>query len=143
VYSIQWAEDVVKAHYRKHARASYFLLVSLDFTTKLLANWLVRNDPRWDLYKMLIEEAEKRSISDHSDPGVSFWLRAVSKRLTESARDGSNWLLTRIQTSPMLKKRWLEGLPSADSQKRPGDQPGQLFLFPDKEVPCFPNSVKP
>jgi len=128
MYALDWAENVVKAHYRAHPRASYFLLVLLELTTKDLAKWLARSEERWELYKSMVKLAENRSVSEHNDPGVSLWLRDVDKMLQENEGSGSKYLLTLLMNTPTLKKHWLERLPSADQGKIRGDLPGQLHL---------------
>jgi len=129
VYAIQWAEDRIKEHYRAHARASYFLHILLDITTKVLANWLANNDPRWELYKKMANLAEKWSIGSADDPGVRHFLGNCVKMLQSNASTASNWLLTRLKTSSKLNLRLRERLPSADPKKEiPGDLPGQLIM---------------
>lgn len=69
-YSRSWAESVVKAHHKAHARASYLIQVSTHVTMNSIALWLARSgkdalsNALWLFWKafcdVLEENLEKR-----------------------------------------------------------------------------------
>lgn len=133
-YSPEWARARIKEWWQAHARAAFFLIRVLDITVEDLAKWLGSNDPRWNLCKGLVKLAEDYSFVGQDGPYVSLCYTAWSNLLTENSTYGSDWLLTRVESSPMLKKRSRERRAKpAPENSLSRDLPGQLLLF-DVEV---------
>jgi hypothetical protein len=128
MYSVKWAEDVVKLHYKSHARVSYFLLNCLDVTVNDLARWIAKRDPRWEAYKKIAKIFEEHSAFSASDPSVSFCLSEVDKMVHQKAVDGSNWLLTRLQASNILKKQFVQRRAKPDPENFQAARPDRLLF---------------
>lgn len=60
MYSRLWAENVQRNHYKNHSRVAYFLFTHTLLSSKILVNWLMKNDWRWYDYKRAIDFIESR-----------------------------------------------------------------------------------
>jgi len=133
MYSIQWATDVVKAHYMAHARASYFLVSQTVLTTNLLARWLAKRDPRWECHKKCVLFVETYPIADTTHMFSKNMLGDMAKFLLESGSMGAVSYLTAAKLDEKLDLSAVSGARSADSRQRrandPKELPGQLHIL--------------
>lgn len=70
MYSMNWARDVVKTHYKRYTRASYLILTSTHLTTEIVARWLAKSNDSllsrhlWEFWRTFVpklqQELDKR-----------------------------------------------------------------------------------
>lgn len=137
MYALSWAETVVSNHYKKHARAAYYVLCRSPILPKTLSLWVARRDPRWELFKKLVSFLETFLISPQEAPeyytNVSLnWLSAMDQTLEQLAHTPWQAVLTHLQVCPMLKKQSFKAraaLPVVDgAETAPVNDGEQLFM---------------
>lgn len=113
MYSIDWAREVVKRHYQKHARAAFFLLGKGPFSSLSLAIWVARRDPKWELFKKAVVILEQYT---NDDPEPSKYYTPVSvngfsayEQIVENlAHTPYAGVFTAIGVYPNIKKQSLK-----------------------------------
>lgn len=123
MYNRNWAREVVKAHYKRYARASYLILVSSHFTQENLALWLAKSDgdpilrARWEFFKTLA-----RKLTQELDQRLPPDTKQVFSKLSRSIlgdvfwsfdRWGPDWLLTEWRWWADHEEQFLKARPAA------------------------------
>lgn len=134
MYSIDWAEDVVKTHYKAHARVAYPLWVCHGYSTRILGLWIAKRDPRWELYKCIV-----RTIEDHllNDPKLLYselLCSAMSAKYGKHYEYGGSQGLREFEFGRKLFLQFLKGtVPDRAEEKKRGIPATQPLLFPEEE----------
>jgi hypothetical protein len=139
MYSLDWAKNVVKTYYQKHARVSYYLLAKGPYTSGNLAIWLARKDPKWVLFKKAVDILEGYSNFDpeeskyYTSVGVNGF-SALDSILVNLVQTPYEAVFTAIGVYPTLKKQSLKARAAQSGEAGDETADRQVDLFQEGDT---------
>lgn len=137
MYSMVWSIETIEAHYKAHTRASYFCLVTLGLTTRTLALWLAKRDPRWELYKKACKIVEEHLTITGDLFETTHLFSKLTHLFAKSYEMGGAQLLQELEDGRKLGLQFFKGTPVGRAEEKAERRlPFQPSLF--EEAPDDP-----
>lgn len=140
MYSLKWAREVTKAHYKRYARATYLVLVSTHLTPEIVARWLAKSHESllhrqlWSFWKAFIpvlDEDLRKRVPENAKHLFSKLTRSIlSEVFWTFCENCPEWLWTARDWWVEHEEQFFKARPRARSlsQEKTGEA-GQLAFF--------------